>query len=110
MNKLVVKNADYVHFVYLADVVYLHKSKSSTLFALNNRQALVGDAEFSYYEAMLTGHRFVKPWPGFLVNTAHIVEVRTKWPRLLILTNGKRIPLAPHLRRTVEEIIEGRNL
>lgn len=109
MNKLVIKNADYVHFVFLADVVYLHKSKSSTLFALNNRPPLVGEAAFTYYEALLTGQRFVKPWPGFLVNAAHIVEVRTKWPRLLILSNGKKIPLAPHLKGTVEKIIECRN-
>lgn len=107
MNKLVIRNADYVHFIYLSDIVFCRKRRLKTLFVLDNENAVMSETDFESYEVMLDNHQFVKPSPGYLVNISYIAEMRTKWPRYITLSNGKRIPLAIHLKGRIERILEG---
>ena len=106
MNKLVIRNADYVHFIHLSDIILCRKRKRKTLFVLNKEQTVISETDFDTYELMLDNHQFVKPSPGYLVNTAYISEVRTKWPRYITLSTGKRIPLAIHLKAKIEKILQ----
>ncbi|MCM1256945.1 MAG: LytTR family DNA-binding domain-containing protein [Roseburia sp.] len=99
-QKLVFKEWDTVHFVNIADIVYL-EAKNKYTFAYTLSQEFSSKTSLNEYESLLTPNGFFRIHRKYLINCFY---VKALTPAGLTLSNGILLPVARSQRSNVKKL------
>lgn len=102
-NRVVsIRTTGNIRFVDPEKIVYMEASNNYTSFHLSDGSTCLMCKPLSYYEEILC-EKFYRSHRSFLVNRKHILEIDTVNGNLLLLNDGKTIPISrrrlSHFRR-----------
>ncbi len=101
IERLLVRTAESIVLLPIADILYLQSDKGYTTFFLENGERLLVSKVIKVYEALLPASQFVRCHQSYLVNMRYIRKYYKEG--FLELTTGERIPVAERRREQVQK-------
>lgn len=92
-RKLVLKTAETIYIVKLADIMYCQADKNYTLFFLKNKKRIVVSKTLKEYDELLPKNKFTRIHQSYLINIDILSRVR-KNENLVILEDGTQLPVS----------------
>jgi len=105
-KKIVLREADSIHFVRTADIVRCESEGPYTHFHLVDGRHLIISKNLKEYEDMLLEYGFVRTHHSHLVNFSKIVRLDKIDSGMLVLDNGDQIPIAQRKREQIMEMLK----
>ena len=97
-KKIVLKDAENIHFVAVEQIVYCKAEGSYTRFFLKDQPALLVSRHLKLYEEILQPYPFFRVHHTFLVNLHYILRFEKSEGGMLVLENGERLPVSNRKR------------
>ena len=101
IERLLVRTAEGIVLLPIADILYLQSDKGYTTFFIENGERLLVSKVIKVYEAFLPASQFVRCHQSYLVNMRYIRKYYKEG--VLELTTGERIPVAERRREQVQQ-------
>ena len=101
IERLLVRTAEGIVLLPIADILYLQSDKGYTTFFIENGERLLVSKVIKVYEALLPASQFVRCHQSYLVNMRYIRKYYKEG--VLELTTGERIPVAERRREQVQQ-------
>lgn len=105
-KKIVLKDLESIHVVKLNDLTCCEASGIYTTFHLSDQTQIVVSKNLKEYEDLLESYGFIRVHNSFLVNTAKIIRFEKGDGGLLILEDGKKVPVSQRKRDVVIEFFK----
>ncbi len=105
-KKLVLRTAEALHLVDVADIIYCKSDNSYTTFYLNNANDIIVSKSMKEYALILEEYNFVRPHQSFLVNLKYVTKIDKSDGGFVILNNGKEIPVSSRRKQTLLTMLE----
>lgn len=99
MKKVFVSAKDYHYLLDVDDIVYCKGCGVNAMFCLTNMENVIATKPITYYEPVLTAHKFLRIHRSYIVNTAFIQSVLKNNCQQLVLKNGEQLPLSSRRRK-----------
>ncbi|MCB0402667.1 MAG: response regulator transcription factor [Flavobacteriales bacterium] len=93
-HKIVLKDAESIHFVEVSDILYCMAEGSYTLFKLVNGDKIFVSKNLKEYEKMLDEYNFYRTHHSYVANLNHVVRFDKKDGGTLILKGETHIPVS----------------
>lgn len=94
LKKIILKTADSLHVVNMADIVYCEADRNYTTFHLVNLRQIVVSKTLGDYEEMIGSNRFIRTHNSFLVNMDHATRYEKGEGGFIVTTTGNSIPVS----------------
>lgn len=101
-KKIAVPNRNGFQYFSIDDIILIEGDGSYTKMHLADDKCILVSKIIKDFEAALANKGFLRVHKSFLVNTAHITELRREDSGYLVMSNGKKISISP---RDKEDII-----
>ena len=101
IERLLVRTAEGIVLLPIADILYLQSDKGYTTFFIENGERLLVSKVIKVYEALLPASQFIRCHQSYLVNMRYIRKYYKEG--VLELTTGERIPVAERRREQVQQ-------
>lgn len=105
-KKIVLREAESIHFVRTVDIVRCESEGPYTHFHLVDGKHLIISKNLKEYEDMLLEYGFVRTHHSHLVNFSKIVRLDKIDSGMLVLDNGDQIPIAQRKREQIMEMLK----
>ncbi|MCT3897884.1 response regulator transcription factor [Elizabethkingia anophelis] len=104
VEKLVLKNRDYLQIIRCDDIVYCEGDKGYTTFFLNNEPGVLVSKVLKEYEALLSTANFIRCHQSYLVNMNYVTRYFKEG--YLQLRTGVKIPVSTRKKDDVLRYLE----
>ncbi|WP_407494271.1 LytR/AlgR family response regulator transcription factor [Elizabethkingia anophelis] len=104
VEKLVLKNRDYLQIIRCDDIVYCEGDKGYTTFFLNNEPGVLVSKVLKEYEALLSTTNFIRCHQSYLVNMNYVTRYFKEG--YLQLRTGVKIPVSTRKKDDVLRYLE----
>ncbi|MDV3951213.1 DNA-binding response regulator [Elizabethkingia anophelis] len=104
VEKLVLKNRDYLQIIRCDDIVYCEGDKGYTTFFLNNEPGVLVSKVLKEYEALLSTNNFIRCHQSYLVNMNYVTRYFKEG--YLQLRTGVKIPVSTRKKDDVLRYLE----
>ncbi|WP_407509753.1 LytR/AlgR family response regulator transcription factor [Elizabethkingia anophelis] len=104
VEKLVLKNRDYLQIIRCDDIVYCEGDKGYTTFFLNNEPGVLVSKVLKEYEALLSAANFIRCHQSYLVNMNYVTRYFKEG--YLQLRTGVKIPVSTRKKDDVLRYLE----
>lgn len=104
VEKLVLKNRDYLQIIRCDDIVYCEGDKGYTTFFLNNEPGVLVSKVLKEYEALLSAANFIRCHQSYLVNMNYVTRYFKEG--YLQLRTGVKIPVSSRKKDDVLRYLE----
>lgn len=104
VNRIVLKNRDYLQIVLCDDIVYCEGDKGYTTFFLNNEPGVLVSKVLKEYEALLSPAHFIRCHQSYLVNMNYVTRYFKEG--YLQLKTGVKIPVSTRKKDDVLKYLE----
>ncbi|HAY3506614.1 DNA-binding response regulator [Elizabethkingia anophelis] len=104
VEKLVLKNRDYLQIIRCDDIVYCEGDKGYTTFFLNNEPGVLVSKVLKEYEALLSTANFIRCHQSYLVNMNYVTRYFKEG--YLQLITGVKIPVSTRKKDDVLRYLE----
>ena len=101
IERLLVRTAEGIVLLPIADILYLQSDKGYTTFFIENGERLLVSKVIKVYEALLPASQFIRCHQSYSVNMRYIRKYYKEG--VLELTTGERIPVAERRREQVQQ-------
>ena len=105
IERLLVRTAEGIVVLPIADILYLQSDKGYTTFFLEGGEKILVSKVLKTYEELLPPSLFVRCHQSYLVNSHYIKKYLKEG--ILELTTGERIPVAERRRELVQQWLMG---
>jgi two-component system LytT family response regulator len=106
LGNLVLKTADAIHLIEIADILYCKSDNAYTTFVLTSGESIIVSKSLKEYSEMLTDYAFFRPHQSYLVNLKHIKKIDKADGGFVILKNGKEIPVSTRQKKKILDLFE----
>lgn len=106
LKKIILKTADSLHVVNIADIVCCEADRNYTTFHLANTQQIVVSKTLGDYEEMIGGGRFIRTHNSFLVNMDHVTRYEKGEGGYIVTNTGKSIPVSVRRKEQVLQYMQ----
>ena len=93
-QKIVLKDANGIHFIKASDILYCEAEGSYTRFYFSNAKAVVISRNLKEFETILEPFGFIRNHHSYLANPHHIVRFDKTDGGMLIFKGGQSIPVS----------------
>jgi two-component system LytT family response regulator len=100
-KKIVLRDAENLHFVRVADILYCEADGIYTTFYLENGEKILVSKNLKEYESMLQLFHFLRVHHSFLVNLEKVEKFDKTDGGHLILSNHSKIPVSHRKKEQV---------
>ncbi|MCU0445870.1 MAG: LytTR family DNA-binding domain-containing protein [Microscillaceae bacterium] len=100
-KKIVLRDAENLHFVRVSDILYCEADGVYTSFFLENGQTILVSKNLKEYESMLQVFRFLRVHHSFLVNLEKVERFDKSEGGYLVLSNQSKIPVSHRKKEQV---------
>ena len=104
VEKLVLKNRDYLQIIRCDDIVYCEGDKGYTTFFLNNEPGVLVSKVLKEYETLLSTANFIRCHQSYLVNMNYVTRYFKEG--YLQLITGVKIPVSTRKKDDVLRYLE----
>ncbi|MFC5044735.1 LytR/AlgR family response regulator transcription factor [Aquimarina hainanensis] len=104
-KKIVLKNADAIYVVPLAEIIYAKSDNNYTTFFTKDQREILVSRSLKRYEEDLKNHSFFRVHQTFLINLAYITSFYKKREEV-ILDQKHAIPVAQSKKKALLHIID----
>ncbi|MCT3808017.1 DNA-binding response regulator [Elizabethkingia anophelis] len=104
VEKLVLKNRDYLQIIRCDDIVYCEGDKGYTTFFLNNEPGVLVSKVLKEYETLLSTANFIRCHQSYLVNMNYVTRYFKEG--YLQLRTGVKIPVSTRKKDDVLRYLE----
>ncbi|AJW62433.1 Transcriptional regulatory protein YehT [Elizabethkingia miricola] len=104
VNRIVLKNRDYLQIVLCDDIVYCEGDKGYTTFFLNNEPGVLVSKVLKEYETLLSTANFIRCHQSYLVNMNYVTRYFKEG--YLQLKTGVKIPVSTRKKDDVLRYLE----
>ncbi|MBI9063184.1 MAG: response regulator transcription factor [Marinilabiliaceae bacterium] len=105
-KKLVLRTAEAMHLVDIADILYCKSDNSYTTFFLKDQKEILVSKGMKEYAELLEGFDFLRPHQSFLVNLHGIKMVDKADGGFIIMNNGREIPVSSRRKQKLLSMLE----
>lgn len=105
-KKIVLREADSIHFVRTVDIVRCESEGPYTHFHLVDGKHLIISKNLKEYEEMLMEYGFIRTHHSHLINFSKVIRIDKVDSGILILENGDKIPIAQRKRDQIMEMLK----
>jgi two-component system, LytTR family, response regulator len=105
-RKIVLKTAEAINVIEVADIVYCRSDNSYTTFYLNNHEKILVSKGMKEYEELLTEYGFFRPHHSFLVNLRFVSRMDKSDGGFLILKDHTEIPVSTRRKAKLIQVLE----
>lgn len=92
-NRIVLRDAENIHFVETKDILWCSAEGSYTTFHMTNNRTLVVSKHLKEYETLLVPYNFIRANRSYIVN-CHQIKRYDKIESSLILNGDHRLPIS----------------
>ncbi len=93
-KKLVLRTAESLHVVDVADIYFCKSDNSYTTFHFRDNEKILVSKSLKDYENLLSDYGFYRAHQSFLVNLNHIKKVDKSDGGFIIMKNKKEVPVS----------------
>ncbi|CAM3682473.1 LytTR family DNA-binding domain-containing protein [Elizabethkingia occulta] len=104
VNRIVLKNRDYLQIILCDDIVYCEGDKGYTTFFLNNEPGVLVSKVLKEYETLLSPAHFIRCHQSYLVNMNYVTRYFKEG--YLQLKTGIKIPVSARKKDDVLKYLE----
>ncbi|PUB34342.1 LytTR family two component transcriptional regulator [Elizabethkingia sp. YR214] len=104
VNRIVLKNRDYLQIIFCDDIVYCEGDKGYTTFFLNNEPGVLVSKVLKEYETLLSPAHFIRCHQSYLVNMNYVTRYFKEG--YLQLKTGIKIPVSARKKDDVLRYLE----
>ncbi|MCL1669864.1 LytTR family DNA-binding domain-containing protein [Elizabethkingia ursingii] len=104
VNRIVLKNRDYLQIILCDDIVYCEGDKGYTTFFLNNEPGVLVSKVLKEYETLLSPAHFIRCHQSYLVNMNYVTRYFKEG--YLQLKTGIKIPVSARKKDDVLRYLE----
>ncbi|MCL1672954.1 LytR/AlgR family response regulator transcription factor [Elizabethkingia ursingii] len=104
VNRIVLKNRDYLQIILCDDIVYCEGDKGYTTFFLNNEPGVLVSKVLKEYETLLSPAHFIRCHQSYLVNMNYVTRYFKEG--YLQLKTGVKIPVSARKKDDVLKYLE----
>jgi two-component system LytT family response regulator len=105
-RKIVLRTAEAMHLVDIANIMYCKSDNSYTTFIMDNANDIIVSRAMKEYAPLLDEFGFVRPHQSFLVNVKFINKIDKSDGGFVILNNGKEIPVSARRKQALFVALE----
>jgi len=105
-KKLVLRTAEAMHLVDIADILFCKSDNSYTTFFLKDQKEILVSKSMKEYAELLEGFDFLRPHQSYLVNLHGIKMVDKTDGGFIIMTNGREIPVSSRRKQMLLTLLE----
>jgi two-component system, LytTR family, response regulator len=106
LKKIVLKTSDKIFSINIQDIIRCESDKNYTTFYLLNSAPLIVSNTLKEYERMLENMNFYRSHRSHLINLAFFDYYKKTDGGSIILKDKSEVPLAPHKKDELFELIE----
>jgi two-component system LytT family response regulator len=106
LKKIVLRTADALHLVDLADVMYCKSDNSYTTFFLESGEAVIVSKSLGDYADLLGEYGFFRPHQSYLVNLNYVKKVDRGDGGFIVMRNNDQVPLSSRQKKNLLNILE----
>ena len=88
------------------DILFCEGNRNYTALYLQDKKTLVASKTLKEYERLLKNTNFVRVHQKYLVNFDYVVKYIKGRGGILVLTDGKQIPISQNKRANLNHILE----
>lgn len=103
--KLAIPSSDGYDIVNTEDIIFCEGEKNYTTFNLKDKKPIVASKTLKEYEKHLASSSFVRVHQKYLVNFNYVVRYIKGRGGILVLSNGKNIPISQNRRAQLNEAL-----
>lgn len=107
-SKMMLKDADNIYIIKVKEILHCTADGGYTHFFLESGQEILTSINLKEYEKILSKWGFIRSHHSHLVNYNHITRFSKSDGGMLVLSNGKEIPVSSrkkeHLLKTLQEL------
>lgn len=104
-KKIVLKDAESVHILLMAEITHCQAEGSYTRFFLQDKRQILVSKNLKEYEKLLQPHGFFRPHHSHLVNVRCIVRFDKADGGMLILSDGSTLPVSHRKREQLIAVL-----
>lgn len=106
VKKLVLKDADNVHIVSIADVMYMQADNNYTSFFLADKRKIVISKTLKEYEQLLEGKGFFRCHQSHLINLNYVLRIDKRDGGFIVMKDQTQLPLSSRKKDQLLEWLE----
>ena len=106
LKKLVLRTAEALHIVDIADIMYCKSDNSYTTFYLSSQEEIVISKSLKEYAEWLKDYAFIRPHQSYLVNLNHIKKIDKSDGGFVIMKNSAEIPVSVRQKKHLINLLE----
>ncbi len=105
-EKIILKTANDVFIVQIADIYNCESEKGYTTFKFEGDKKITVSKNLKEYEEILKTYNFVKTHQSHLVNMNYVERFHKKDGAYLVLKNGRQIPISIRKKESILQALE----
>lgn len=105
-KKLVLKTAESMHIVDIADIIYCMSDNSYTTFFIDGEEKIIVSKSIKEYDELLTDYGFFRPHQSYLVNLKFVKKIDKSDGGFIVLKNKKEIPVSVRQKKHLLKVLE----
>ncbi len=105
-KKMVLRTAEALHIVNIAEVMYCKSDNSYTTFHLVSGEEIIVSKALREYSDLLGGNGFFRPHQSYLVNLNFVKKVDKSDGGFVIMKNKAEIPLSSRQKKKLIDLLE----
>lgn len=106
LKKIILKTAESLHVVNMADIVFCEADRNYTTFHLADKRQIVVSKTLGDYEEMIGGPRFIRTHHSFLVNMDHATRYEKGEGGYIVTSTGQSIPVSIRRKEQVLQYMQ----
>ncbi|MCD6347531.1 MAG: response regulator transcription factor [Bacteroidales bacterium] len=104
-KRIVLKTAQDIHLVDIADIAYCQSDNTYTSFYLVSGQRIVVSTPLKNYDDLLGDYQFFRPHQSFIVNLNQVARIDKSDGGFMVLKDGTEIPVSQRRKAGLMQIL-----
>ena len=105
-GKIVLRTAEALHVVDMAEIVYCRSDNAYTSFYLVSGEEIIVSKSLKEYSGILGDYGFFRPHQSYLVNLNYVKKVDKGDGGFVVMKTGKEIPLSSRQKKRIIALLE----
>lgn len=106
LKKIILKTAESLHVVNMADIVFCEADRNYTTFHMTDRRQIVVSKTLGDYEEMIGSSRFIRTHNSFLVNMDHATRYEKGEGGFIVTSTGNSVPVSIRRKEQVLQYMQ----
>jgi two-component system LytT family response regulator len=106
VNKIALQMQSEIRYIALSEIIRCEADNTYTYFFLTNDEKILVSKSLKEYSDLLQPNGFLRTHQSHLVNPKHVKSWLKEDGGILLLTNGKKIPISKPNKETVKQALQ----